>query len=93
MRLSFTKRFMVIDVIDTKNPDYKNYELVPVGERNKEVVTVFGKSFPMEPGKSYTLDMGLAMEKKTFTESTGDKKERKQYDIAKLYINGIREEE
>ena len=95
MRLSFTKQFMVVGVLDTKNPEYKNYQLFPTAERgNTEAIIVFSKVLPLEQGKVYTLEMGLAMEKKTFTErnsKTGEN-ERKQYDIAKVYINGVREE-
>ena len=85
MRLSFTKRMMVISVIDTKNPDYKNYNLVAVDDRSPDVVTVFGNVLPIEPGKVYTLEMGLSFEKKTVTEAG----ERKKYDIGKLYINRV----
>lgn len=97
MRLSFTKEFMVVEIMETKNPQYRNYKLFPQGTKgnmNTEAVVVFSKELPVELGRTYTFEMGLAIEKKTFTEKnakTGED-ERKQYDIAKVYINRIIEE-
>lgn len=85
MRLKIIKKMTVISSYESKNPKYRTYNLVSTEEKSPDVLTVFGVYLPVEPMKEYTFDINLTVDKKTLTEAG----KRVQYDICKLFLNGI----